>query len=201
MVETLPDAPQLWFRFAGVGRRRNILDFWRWALWDVRRAEIRGLLAQYFVAMALGIDDAPRTSDSDALPCGHGQLRVRAALSREPSATAGFARNAAPPDSATARPSDTKAGSLPAVFQTGPAEEALATPWVFCLVAPSALQDPLDAAHWSFCPAAGAPLAQALGSGRQVTPARLAAAGLTFVSFDQLSTLLEPSSPGSNANP
>jgi hypothetical protein len=41
--------------------RDSVLDFWRWALGDLRLNSTRGLLAQFLVARAVG--DARRADD------------------------------------------------------------------------------------------------------------------------------------------
>lgn len=47
-------------RFSGLDAR--VVDFWRWAFSDLRSNTVRGVLAEFLVASALGCADAPRNA-------------------------------------------------------------------------------------------------------------------------------------------
>ena len=42
------------------GTDSTVLDFWRWSTSDLMSNATRGVLAEYLVAVALGVDDQPR---------------------------------------------------------------------------------------------------------------------------------------------
>ena len=45
---------------APVGHSMTVLDFWRWSASDLLSNTMRGIVAEYIVAKALGLTDQPR---------------------------------------------------------------------------------------------------------------------------------------------
>ena len=135
------------FHLGGIRQEKTVLDFWRWADSDLKSNALRGRLAEYLVASALGIDgDSVRREwvAYDLLLPPDVRIEVKSA-----SYVQGWTQR---------RPSTISFGICPTLgwdpdtAEFGTTRRRHATVYVFALLgAPEQTEvDPLDLAAWQF---------------------------------------------------
>ncbi|WP_169952549.1 hypothetical protein [Microbispora sp. H11081] len=170
------------FTRGGAAAGASLKDFWAWACSDVMSNSLRGVLAEYIVALAMDAADGVRT-EWDAvdlrLPGGL-DIEVKSAAylqswSQQRPSRIGF-------DVAPARGWDARTDSVAAV----PVRPSRV--YVFCLLhhTDKATVDPLDLDQWEFYVTPTTTLDATLGAQTRVSLARLRTIVPTPVAFGEL---------------
>ncbi|MBE3010883.1 hypothetical protein IL992_17030 [Microbispora sp. NEAU-D428] len=170
------------FTLAGAAAGAVLTDFWAWACSDVMSNRLRGVLAEYIVALAMGAGDGVRT-EWDAV-----DLRLPGGLDIE-------VKSAAYMQSwSQQRPSRIEFNVAPTKGWDARTDSVAAVAlrpsrvYVFCLLhhTDKATVDPLDLDQWEFYVTPTAALDAALGTQARVSLARLRTITPTSVTFGEL---------------
>jgi hypothetical protein len=161
---------------------RTVGDFWRWSNSDLLSNALRGCLAEYLVAIALGVDDKPRrewaawdlTSPDGIRVEVKSSAYVQSWFQRRPSIIQFGVGETAAWDPETAA--------------YGAERKRQADVYVFAVLfqPDRQLVDPLDLEHWQFLVVASADLNRHCGKQGKLGLARLRAIPHSEVSFDGL---------------
>ena len=173
------------------------LDFWRWAVDDLASNTLRGLVAEFLVARALGLTDLPRR-EWDAV-----DLRTREGRAVEVKSAAYLQSWPQERPSAIRFGVAAKTGWDAETNRWDPERRRRADVYVFALLAheDEATLDPLNVDQWRFWIVPSARLGQQMGDQKSVGLGGLASLGARETSWDGLAAAIaEAAGDGPGAN-
>jgi hypothetical protein len=168
----------------------TLLDFWRWSASDLVSNDTRGVIAEFIVSRALGLDDGVRTEWDAFDLLFHGlKIEVKSAsylqswFHRQPSVIRFAIRSTRLWDSST--------------NVTGVDLKRRADLYVFCLLTHMDKEtlDPLDVAQWEFYVVPSSALDSKFPLGKSIALAGLQTLGIAPITYEELGDSIQRYAP------